>query len=59
MSRRSRSILTVSVTFPVPGGMSEKAALETFKQLIRNSSNPLSMYEAIIKLEKKQTTFLS
>ena len=59
MSRRSRSILTVSVKFPVPAGMSEKAALEEFARIIRNNTSTMKMHEAIIKLEKKETIYLS
>ena len=53
MSKRSRTILTVSVRFPVPKEKGEKEALEEFKKIITNI-----LREATIKLEKKETIYL-
>ena len=59
MSRHSRTIITVSVRFPVPSDMSQKAALEEFKYIVANNASEMAMNEAIIKLEKKETIYLS
>lgn len=58
MTKRSRTILTVSVRFPVPASIGEKAALEELKKIITNNSSTMIMHEAIIKLEKKEVIYL-
>ena len=58
MTKRSRTILTMSVRFPVPAGMSEKAAREEFQRLIKNNTSKMIMHEAVIKVAGKEVIYL-
>lgn len=64
MTRRSRTILTVSIQFPIPVGKSQQWVLEELKRILvsagvgTKASLDLVMTEAVIKLEKKEIIYL-
>ena len=58
MSKRSRTILTVSVRFPVPAGKSQKWALEELKKIVSNNTSEMVIHEATLVLERKEIVYL-
>ena len=58
MTQRSRTFLTVSVRFPVPGDMSQKDAMAEFKKIVTNNPSQMIMHEAVIQLTAKETLYL-
>ena len=61
MSRRSRTILTLSVRVPVPVGKTQAWVLDNVTKLVR--CDPAALIcnfgpEVIVKLDKKETVYL-
>lgn len=58
MTTRSRTILTVSIRFPVPAGRSQKETLEGLLDLLTRKPSALSRDEIVLKIEKKEIVYL-
>ena len=59
MSRRQRTILTVSLSIPQPPGKTHAWTLDELKRILTNSPGlDLPMYELVLKLVSKETTYL-
>ena len=59
MSRRQRTILTVNLSIPQPPGKTQAWTLDELKRILTNNPGlDLPMYELVLKLVSKETTYL-
>lgn len=58
MSRRSRTILTLSVSIPVPPGYTQKQTVETITQHIKAMTPPFAPQEVVVSVERRETVYL-
>ena len=58
MSRRQRTILTLSLRIPQPPGRTQVWVLEEIRRLLDNCPSFSSPSEMIVKIASRETTYL-